>query len=96
MNLDFSDHQPTTNQSYDYTGGHIEFIHRETERMRQTYPGAVFPTICDGPVGSWNCPSTTVPHLLAPKGEGVDSIEEQFHIHLPADFKEFYRLHKRH
>lgn len=83
----------TEQRSYDYTGGHIEFIRRETDRMYQTYVGAVFPTICDGPVGNWNCPSTTVSHVAAAPGAGLSVLEERFHIKLPADFKEFYRLY---
>ena len=93
MNFKFFKGLLTENRSYDYTAGHIELVQRETARMRQAYPETVFPTFFDGPVGNWDCPSTTVSHLVAPKGEGVGSIEEQFFIHLPTDFKEFYHLH---
>ena len=61
--------------------------------MRQAYPEAVFPTFCDGPVGNWNCPSTSVSHVSAPPGTGVKEIEQRFNIRLPADFNEFYQIH---
>lgn len=80
-------------RSYDYTAGDLEFIQREAERMRQAYPGAPFPTFCDGPVGNWDCPSTTVSHVVAPAGVALSDLEQRFNIRLPADLNEFYRLH---
>lgn len=83
----------TEQRSYDYTAGHISFIERETRRMRQAYPDAIFPTICDGPVGNWDCPSTTVFHVAAPPAEGLALLEQRFNITLPQDLCEFYRTY---
>lgn len=93
MRFHFLEQRLIETRSYDYTAGHIEFIQRETGRMCQAYPGAFFPTFSDGPVGNWNCSSTTVSHVAAPPEEGIRSIEERFNIRLPADFNEFYRVH---
>lgn len=93
MSFAFFHHLLTEWRSYDYTAWHIEFIQRETQRMSQAYRNVVFPTLCDGPVGNWNCPSATVSHIAAPAGAGLSVLEDRFHIKLPGDFHEFYDQH---
>lgn len=93
MSFDFFYQVLAEGRSYDYTAWHREFIQRELERFRRSYPERKFSMPSDGPVGFWNCPSTTVSHIAAPSGADLTRLESSFDIKLPTDFKEFYSLH---